>query len=116
MQLLSFDRQTAHAVVEYDSVGFFLARVARLQGTASVIVAYLAPGGVIGRHPATQDQLLVVVEGTGTVAGGDNRPVPIRQGQAAFWHAGEQHETRTESGLTAVIIEGGGLQLPADTL
>ena len=27
-------------------------------------------------------------------------------GQAAFWQAGEWHETRTTSGLTAIIVEG----------
>jgi hypothetical protein len=29
---------------------------------------------------------------------------------AVFWQAGEEHETKTEAGLTALIIEGDGLE------
>ena len=35
---------------------------------------------------------------------------PIEAGEAAFWQAGEEHETKTEAGLTALIIEGDGLE------
>jgi len=31
--------------------------------------------------------------------------VPIRPGQAAFWEAGEWHETRSSTGMTAIVIE-----------
>ena len=70
----------------------------------------LAAGGRIARHPATVPQLLVVVDGSGRVSGGDGRPREIAAGDAAFWDGGEEHETTTDGGLTAVIIEGEGLR------
>ena len=65
----------------------------------------LDAGGRIGRHPATLPQLLAVVEGTGWVSGADGEPHAIGPEQAAFWEAGEEHETWTHDGLTAVVIE-----------
>lgn len=37
----------------------------------------VAAGGEIGRHPATRDQLFVVVAGKGSVCGGDGVWQPI---------------------------------------
>ena len=69
----------------------------------------LGPGGVIGRHPASVEQLLVVVEGSGWVSGADGERVAIRAGEAAFWEAGEEHETTSDDGMTAIVIEAPGL-------
>lgn len=70
----------------------------------------LAPNGRIVRHPATVPQILAVLEGAGQVSGGDGEFEPISAGEAVFWAAGEEHETVTESGLTALILEADGLQ------
>ena len=32
-------------------------------------------------------------------------------GEAVFWQAGEEHETTSKDGLTALIIEGGDLDM-----
>ncbi|NEA55185.1 hypothetical protein G3I60_13760 [Streptomyces sp. SID13666] len=78
-------------------------------GPASPVVAvalmHLAPGGRLGRHQATIPQALTVVAGNGWVSGADGRAVPITTGQAACWAAGEDHETWTDTGLTAVVVE-----------
>jgi len=53
------------------------------------------------------DQLFLVVEGEGWVRGkDDSKPVPISAGQAAFWEAGEGHESGSEEGMVAMVIEG----------
>src|SRR5436190_18008025 len=70
-----------------------------------VQVAYLPAGGLIGRHPAVSDQLFAVVSGSGWVSGDDGVQCEIRSGYAARWHAGEEHEASTDSGLTAIIIQ-----------
>ena len=72
-------------------------------------VLRLAPGGRIARHPAIVPQILAVLEGEGHVSGGDGSFVPIAAGEAVFWAAGEEHETLTDSGLTALVIEAEGL-------
>ena len=69
----------------------------------------VAPGGGILRHPATFPQVLAVLEGSGEVSGADGVVEPIAAGEAVFWHKGEEHETRSVAGLTALIIEGESL-------
>ena len=67
------------------------------------------PGGRLRRHPATFPQILAVLEGSGEVSGADGADEPIETGEAVFWHRGEEHETRSAGGLTALIIEGENL-------
>lgn len=66
----------------------------------------VAPGGRLRRHPATFPQILAVLEGAGAVSGADGVEEPIEAGEAVFWHEGEEHETTSAEGLTALIIEG----------
>lgn len=66
----------------------------------------VAPGGRLRRHPATFPQVLAVLEGSGEVSGADGVDETIEAGEAVFWHQGEEHETKSEAGLTALIIEG----------
>ena len=65
-----------------------------------------APGGRLIRHPATRPQILAVLDGSGEVSGADGVGEPIAAGEAVFWTEGEEHETKSEDGLTALIIEG----------
>lgn len=67
---------------------------------------HIGSGGFIPRHPATGPQLFVVVEGAGWVSGDDGRKVPIKAGQAAFWEPGESHESGTDRGMKAIVVEG----------
>ena len=110
MRTYSFNAEDGRLVDEYDSSNVVVTPI--LSGAlpaARVHVAYLDPGGVIGRHPAGTDQLFVVLRGNGWVSGDDGHPVAITAGQAAFWQSGEQHETKTDTGLSAVIIQSKGL-------
>jgi quercetin dioxygenase-like cupin family protein len=68
-----------------------------------------APGGRLLRHPATIPQVLAVLEGSGEVSGADGVVEPIAAGEAVFWHKGEEHETMSVAGLTALILEGENL-------
>jgi hypothetical protein len=51
-----------------------------------------------------------VLEGDGLVSGGDGEFHPIGPGQAVFWAEGEEHETVSHHGLTALIVEASGLR------
>lgn len=108
MQLLRFDRETAQPIARFGS-RFALGPILRAPGGVSIVCAYLEAGGLIARHPAAAPQLLLVVEGAGFVSGDDGVAFAIAAGQAASWEPGEQHETTTTSGLTAIIIEGVGV-------
>ena len=67
------------------------------------------PGGRIRRHPASDPQIFAVLEGSGEVSGADRVDEPIQAGEAVFLHEGEDHEMKSEAGLTALIIEGESL-------
>ena len=112
MKLLRFGPDRGRAIDAYGSEHVTLAPLtAPLARGASVQAACfrLEPGGRIGRHPASVPQLLVVVAGTGWASGADGIPHPLEHGDAVFWEAGEEHETWTEDGLTAIVLEGEGV-------
>jgi len=95
-----------HRPVEaHGSVGFSIGAIG-LTAEAHLVTVSLRPGGVVGRHPAAGRQLLVVLTGDAIVSGSHGDPVVIGPGRAAVWEPNELHETRTTSGLTALVIEG----------
>ncbi len=49
------------------------------------------------------------VAGEGEVSGADGVFRPVGAGDAVHWAAGESHETRSATGLTAFVLEGNGL-------
>jgi quercetin dioxygenase-like cupin family protein len=77
--------------------------------TIQVAIFRFAPGGRLRRHPATFPQILAVLEGSGEVSGADCVDEALEAGEAVFWNEGEEHETKSDAGLTAVIIEGESL-------
>lgn len=78
---------------------------ARIAGSGGVSVIRIEPGGILGRHSAVIDQLFCLIEGDGWVSGSDGGRVPLSRGQAALWQAGEGHESGTETGMTALVVE-----------
>jgi hypothetical protein len=68
---------------------------------------------MVGEHEATVDQLFCVVDGEGWVSGPGGVRHPITALQAAHWRTGEQHAAGTESGLTAIVLEGGSFEVAA---
>lgn len=110
MQIYNFAPETAHVILAYDSQNISLTHIAADISSARVVVMYIAQGGTVGFHPTQGDQLFLVVQGSGWVTGGDRRRRNIAAGQAAFWQNGEWHESGSEAGMTAVIIEAESIQ------
>ncbi|MEW1955588.1 cupin domain-containing protein [Terrabacter sp. NPDC080008] len=106
MHVVAIDHLDAHDVTSFGSRGFGVIPVA---AEAHVIVATLAPGGVIARHPAVVDQVLVMLSGEAEVSGEDAVAHVLRPGSAALWRAGESHETSSRQGMTALIVEADGI-------
>jgi len=86
-----------------------VARLLQLDGAAHLVCIYLGENGALGGHPAAVNQLFLVISGSGWVQGKDGEAQPINAGQAVFWEAGEWHETSSEKGLTAIVVEGPGI-------
>jgi len=115
MQLFLVDGGRARAVERFGS-RFSIAHLVRTSEGMQVTFAYLQKDGSIGRHEAVENQILVVVSGEGWVGGADGTQKPIGVGQAAFWTKGEQHETVSKLGLTAIILEGAGVEPPPNAV
>lgn len=113
MERLRFDTNVAYTPAEPLLDGVTLAPLTAPLRTGVPVQAAIfrvAPGGSIGRHPATVPQILAVLDGSAEVSGSDGELQAIAPGEAVFWQEGEEHETRTADGVTALIIEGPGLR------
>ena len=87
------------------------ASVRRLAGNAHVVVIEVTPVGVVGKHPAGAGQLFAVVRGSGWVGGDDGERSPISAGEAVLWEPGEEHESGSKDGMTALVVEAESLDV-----
>jgi mannose-6-phosphate isomerase-like protein (cupin superfamily) len=111
MKLYRFDQEVGYTIDKFDSVNAAFARIVRTQEAVSIGCIRLGAQSVLGYHPAVVDQLFIVVDGAGWVRGQDDaKRVPIRAGQAAFWVAGEGHESGSEEGMVVMVVEGERLE------
>jgi quercetin dioxygenase-like cupin family protein len=85
------------------------ARVRRLAAEAHAVVIEIGPGGVVGQHPAVVAQLFVVVRGSGWVSGRDGEREPVSAGEAVLWEQGEEHESGSDEGMSALVLEAESL-------
>jgi quercetin dioxygenase-like cupin family protein len=108
VKVVAFDPK--RAITHFDSSGATIAGVARCSGEVRVSLLVLAAGGSVGEHPAASPQLFLVVAGSGWVRVGEYCRA-IEPGQAAVWEADERHESGSDSGLTAVVVEAESLDL-----
>ena len=110
MEIFRFDRGE-RIVRRHGSQGLRATRIAAGNGQVNLTCLSVEPGGVIGTHPATEAQLFLVMAGEGWTVGPDGERVPIAAGWGVRWDAGESHTTGTETGLTALAVEGDPLDL-----
>lgn len=109
MVIFRFGADAGRSITAYGSAGVRLSRVARTQSAAQIGCFHIEAGGVIGYHPAASPQLFLVVGGSGWVRGQGTGRVPVVAGQAAYWHEGEGHESGTDTGMVAVVMEAESL-------
>ena len=109
MRVFRFDMEAGYPIERFDSGNAVFSRIVRTDSPVSVGCIHLGADSVVGYHPAVVNQLFLVVAGKGWVRGEEELRIPITAGQAVFWTAGEGHESGSESGMTAIVIEGEGL-------
>jgi quercetin dioxygenase-like cupin family protein len=90
------------AIERFGSSG---ARVRQVAGDAHVVVIEIEAGGVVGRHPAASAQLFIVIGGSGWVSGADGLRIQVAAGEAVLWEPGEEHESGSGEGMTALVVE-----------
>ena len=65
----------------------------------------------MARHSAVAPQLFVVVRGTGWVSGADGARDVIAAGEAVLWEQGEEHESGSDEGMMALVLESESLDV-----
>jgi quercetin dioxygenase-like cupin family protein len=104
MEWISLD---AGEVSEHSSLGLYMSEAARIKGANEfrVHIASVSPGGLLGRHPARLWQLFHVISGSGWVSGDDGQRHGIQAGQSVRWSPGESHESGSDTGMLAAIVQ-----------
>jgi quercetin dioxygenase-like cupin family protein len=105
MKSYRFDAATGRPRSEHGS-SFRLSPLTDPDGRARAACFHFEPGDRVGRHEADIRQLFCVVAGEGWAAGPDGARVPIGTGEAALFEPGEDHEAGTDTGMTAIVLEG----------
>lgn len=111
MKLFDFSNEVGRQLTLFDSNNTVYTPLVTQDNRVKVSCMHVAPQGVIGFHEATIDQLFLVVSGEGWVRGAEKNRTPIQAGTAAFWAAGEWHESGSETGMMAIVVEGKALEM-----
>lgn len=110
MKLIRTGEYQARAINAHASKGAQVLHLASATEISSIVLIRLKSNGVLGMHQAAEDQLFIVVEGTGLVRTDESESVGVTEGDAVYWHAGEWHETKSgPERLSAIVIEGPSL-------
>ncbi|MBT2216394.1 cupin [Virgibacillus dakarensis] len=109
MEIFRIFKETGIRITEFNS-NFIMNRILKTDLPMQIGYVHLEKNGVIGYHQATVPQLLIVLDGKGKVRGENEEFLNIQKGNAVFWSKDEWHETITEQGLIAIIMEGEGLK------
>ncbi len=113
MEIINFGQNPAKRVTHFGS-DFLMTPVLHVVGSAQVSQMTLLPGGMVGLHQAVSAQLLIVIDGKGWVRTQESDPIFVSAGDGILWAAGERHETRTDSGLKALVFEAEQMTVPHD--
>ena len=106
MKVFRFDLKASKVDERFGSVKAIITEVLNLDGKAAVNAVYIRPNESLSHRQAATQQLFLLVEGQGWIESESDKKHAIQAGQAVFWENNEGHETGTETGMTAVIIEG----------
>ncbi|HDR8145622.1 cupin [Bacillus thuringiensis] len=109
MKIFDFSEKVGKHISVFQS-NFIMSKIVNHQGNVHIGAMRLQENGIIGYHEAVVSQLLLIVDGAGYVCGANKEKIKVEAGQAVFWEKGEPHETSTEQGLTAIIMEAENLK------
>lgn len=104
MEIYKFNKENGKSISKFNS-NFFMSRITETTKAAHIGCMYLDQNGMIGYHQAVVPQLLLIIDGEGYVRGQKEEYISVQAGDAVFWDKDEWHETKTDVGLTAIVIE-----------
>nr|WP_304217012.1 cupin [Fredinandcohnia onubensis] len=105
MEFYKFSKDSGKQITKFNS-DFVMSRIIQTDKETHIGCMYLEENGIIGFHQAVVPQLLLILNGEGYVRGDKEEYIKVQAGDAVFWEKDEWHETKTDKGLTAIVIEG----------
>lgn len=112
IQIFHFNKHSANAIHHYNSLNAFYSKIMKTVEPTIIGFIYIEAGGVVGLHEAPVPQLFIVIEGQGWVCDDNRKKHFVKQGDGVFWHKGQAHESGSDKGLTALVIQATQLDLP----
>ncbi|MGD6816765.1 cupin [Metabacillus sp. 84] len=112
MKIFQFNKNSGRKITKSDS-DFVLSPITRTENAAQIGCMHLEANGRIGYHQAAVPQLLLIVNGEGWVRGESEEYTHVQNGEAVLWDKDEWHETKTDTGLMAIVIESEDLNTSA---
>lgn len=110
MRIYQLDLESRKEITQYGSQNVFFSRIANYPDPLHIGCLTIERNGIIGMHPAPVPQLFFVMNGEGWVMGKEGNKTVLRAGQAAYWEAGEHHESGSEHGMTVLVLESRDLE------
>lgn len=104
MKFYRFDQEVGKGIAHFNS-DFIMSRIVETEKPTQIGCMHLEPKGIVGFHQAVVSQLMLIVGGEGWVRGDAAEKYFVKSGDAVYWEKGEGHETATNTGLTAIVIE-----------
>lgn len=104
MEFYNFSKENGKKITRFNS-DFIMSRIVQTSKATHIGCMHLEQNGIVGYHQAVTPQLLLVLNGEGYVRNHQEEYVKVLPGDAVFWAKGEWHETKTDVGLTAIVIE-----------
>lgn len=108
MEFYKFSKDNGKRISKFNS-DFIMSRVIQTDKTSHIGCMHLEANGIVGYHQAVVPQLLLVINGEGYVRNDEVQNIKVQPGDAVFWEKDEWHETKTDKGLTAIVIESSEL-------
>jgi len=104
MEFYTFSKDSGKSISKFNS-NFIMSRVIQTDNETNIGCMHLDVNGIVGYHQAVVPQLLLVINGEGYVRNDKEEYIKVQPGDAVFWEKDEWHETKSEKGLTAIVIE-----------
>ena len=104
MDFYKFDKENGKKITKFNS-NFILSRIIQTNKVTNIGCMHLDRNGIVGYHQTVGDQLLLILNGEGYVRNEEEKYFKVEAGDAVFWKKDEWHETKTDIGLTAIVME-----------
>jgi quercetin dioxygenase-like cupin family protein len=105
MKVFRYGIDVSQPMEKYQSKSISYSRIIQTIDPSSIGCIYIKPKGTLGYHEAPAPQLFLVVQGEGWVRGDTPDRTNVTTGDAVYWEKEEGHESGSDSGMNAIIIQ-----------